>query len=122
MRSYYEDILKDFLPRYFKYRFEFNIRPNWLKNPKTGYNLELDAYSEKGNIAIEVNGTGHYNPKYPNQKEQAQRDQTKETMLRRLGIRFWKLNTATLRRKSNMWANVIENTRLFELHKDGFFY
>jgi len=36
-------------------------RPNFLKNPKTGRNLELDMYDPITKIAIEYNGEGHYN-------------------------------------------------------------
>ena len=35
------------------------IRPNFLKNPKTGRNLELDMYNEELNIAVEYNGIQH---------------------------------------------------------------
>jgi len=38
------------------------IRPNWLKNPKTGHNLEIDIYFPKSKIAIEYNGIQHYIP------------------------------------------------------------
>lgn len=36
------------------------IRPIFLRNPKTGYNLELDGYNEELKIAIEYNGLQHY--------------------------------------------------------------
>lgn len=39
---------------------EVNIRPNFLKNPKTGQNLELDCFYRKKRIAIEYNGSQHY--------------------------------------------------------------
>jgi len=37
-----------------------NIRPNFLKNPITGHNLELDIFDPETNIAIEYNGIQHY--------------------------------------------------------------
>ena len=40
------------------------IRPNFLKNPLTGYNLELDCYNDELKIAIEYQGEQHY--KHPN--------------------------------------------------------
>lgn len=36
------------------------IRPEFLRNPKTGLKLEIDAYSEELNLAIEINGGQHY--------------------------------------------------------------
>ena len=40
------------------YKFR-KIRPNWLKNPKTGQNLELDFYCEELQLAVEYNGRQH---------------------------------------------------------------
>ena len=37
-----------------------SIRPDWLKNPLTGKNLELDLYEEKDKVALEYNGSQHY--------------------------------------------------------------
>lgn len=41
-----------------------SVRPDWLKNPETGHNLELDCYNDDLEIAVEYNGIQHY--KYPN--------------------------------------------------------
>ena len=38
----------------------FCIRPNFLKNPETGRNLELDIYNDELKIAIEYSGKSHY--------------------------------------------------------------
>ncbi len=38
----------------------YTIRPNFLKNPETGRNLELDLYNDEKKIAIEYNGKQHY--------------------------------------------------------------
>ena len=40
------------------------VRPNFLKNPETGRNLELDMYNDDLKIAVEYSGIGHY--VYPN--------------------------------------------------------
>jgi hypothetical protein len=40
------------------------VRPNFLKNPETGRNLELDLYNDELKIAIEYSGSQHY--KWPN--------------------------------------------------------
>jgi hypothetical protein len=37
-----------------------NIRPDFLQNPDTGSNLELDCYNHDLNIALEYNGQQHY--------------------------------------------------------------
>lgn len=36
------------------------IRPNFLKNNVTGYNLELDLYNEELKLGVEYNGAQHY--------------------------------------------------------------
>jgi hypothetical protein len=40
------------------------VRPDFLKNPETGRNLELDCYNEDLKIAVEYSGITHY--QYPN--------------------------------------------------------
>ena len=40
---------------------KFNsVRPDFLKNPETNRNLELDMYCEEMNVAFEYNGCQHY--------------------------------------------------------------
>jgi hypothetical protein len=56
---------------------------SWLRNPKTGYPLELDGYCEELKLAIEYNGIQHYvwpNFFHPTIEEfhaQQERDKTK---------------------------------------------
>ena len=40
------------------------VRPDFLKNPETGRNLELDLYNDELRIALEANGRQHF--VYPN--------------------------------------------------------
>ena len=47
-------------------------RPNFLKNPKTGRHLEIDAYFPDLKLGIEYNGIQHYN--YPNHIHQNRKD------------------------------------------------
>ena len=49
------------LERLFNKPFK-NQRPNWLRNPVTGgnFNLELDCYNEELKLAVEYNGIQHY--------------------------------------------------------------
>lgn len=47
-----------------------SIRPDWLKNPKTGRNLEIDGYNAELQIGFEFNGAQHY--LYPNDFHKSQ--------------------------------------------------
>lgn len=68
------------------------IRPNWLKNPKTGKNLEIDVYSDKLGIGIEYQGYQH--TEFPNKfhktkkefLDQVERDKFKLDKCNELGI------------------------------------
>jgi hypothetical protein len=69
-----------------------NIRPNFLKNPKTGRNLEIDCWSEKYQIGAEYNGIHHY--EFPSAfcsnieefEEQIYRDEIKRQLSEDAGI------------------------------------
>lgn len=54
-----EQICKEFVEFYFQKPFD-KIRPDFLKNPVTGENLELDLYNPDLKLAIEYNGSQHY--------------------------------------------------------------
>jgi hypothetical protein len=49
------------------------VRPDFLKNPETGHNLELDCYSDLHKIACEYNGEQHY--VFPNKFHQNEHHQ-----------------------------------------------
>jgi hypothetical protein len=40
------------------------VRPDFLRNPETGRNLEIDCYNDQLKIGVEYNGIQHY--VYPN--------------------------------------------------------
>lgn len=85
-KSIGETLCKQALRRIFK-NYEFKtIRPNWLKNPETGKNLEIDLYCKELNLGIEYNGLQHYvfpNKFHKTREEfiaQVRRDQFKKKM------------------------------------------
>lgn len=51
-----------------------NYRPDWLKNPNTGFNLELDRYYPEIGLGVEYNGIQH---RKKNDIEQWKRDKIK---------------------------------------------
>jgi len=56
-----EKLTRDILENdVFPGRIFASVRPNWLKNPETGRNLELDCYNESLRLAVEVHGKQHY--------------------------------------------------------------
>jgi hypothetical protein len=73
-------------------------RPSWLKNPKTGYSLELDAYCPELSLALEYNGYQHfvypniYNGSLDSFLEQRKRDEIKENILKEKGIYLIKIS------------------------------
>lgn len=72
--------------------FEWNVRPNFLKNPETGRNLELDCYNAQLQIGLEYSGKQHYiypnifHKSYNEFIEQIRRDQYKVTVCDNAGI------------------------------------
>ena len=50
--------IKKILQNFFGLEFK-KVRPSFLKNPRTGRNLELDMYNNDLSIAVEVNGQQH---------------------------------------------------------------
>jgi len=55
-----EQQCKEFVEFYFQRQF-IKMRPDFLKNPVTGENLELDLFNEELQLGIEYNGAQHYN-------------------------------------------------------------
>lgn len=88
---------KFILEKIFKKKFE-KIRPDWLKNPSTGQNLEADMYNEsiktrlgKG-LICEVDGAqhSHYIPYFHKTKKdfeyQVAKDKWKDAQCEKMGI------------------------------------
>ena len=70
-RSRGETICKKCLESWFKVPFQ-SERPFFLKNPKTGANLELDCWNKDFRLAVEYNGIQHYT--YPNRFHKSEDD------------------------------------------------
>jgi len=68
------------------------VRPNFLKNPKTGRNLELDMYNDQLKIAIEYNGIQHrtyapyFHKSYDDYLGQVDRDNLKKQKCKENGV------------------------------------
>lgn len=86
-----EDICREFLEKYYGKPFN-KVTPDFLKNPITKRNLELDGYNEELKIAFEYNGEQHY--KFPHHfhpdedafRKQIARDNFKIETCNKLGI------------------------------------
>lgn len=69
-----------------------SIRPDFLKYPKTGKNLELDGYNETHNVAFEYQGVQHrkftplFHASYQDFVDQLERDGYKKHRCEELGI------------------------------------
>jgi len=87
-----EGICKEHMERRMGVPFT-RVRPDFLKNPVTGENLELDIYNEDLRLAVEYNGKQHYeynrhfhrgsNDRFQNQQY---RDLIKQQLCRDQGI------------------------------------
>lgn len=82
---------KFILENIFKQPF-VKVRPDFLKNDVTGYNLELDLYNSNLKLAVEINGDQHYKfiPFFHRNKDaftkQRYRDEMKKWKCEQAGI------------------------------------
>ena len=73
---------KDTMIRIYGVPFE-SFRPNWLKNPETNRNMELDCYNDNLKIAVEYNGIQHYTwPNFTNQTREQFLNQVRRDKLK----------------------------------------
>lgn len=67
-------------------RVEYNVRPDWLVNPRTGKNLEIDIYFPDKKVGIEVNSAFH-EIRYQKLKDKFKQDKCAE-----LGIKLYTID------------------------------
>lgn len=98
-----------------------SIRPDFLKYPKTGKNLELDMYNEDLKLALEYDGVHHrkftefFHKTEQDFFNQQDRDQFKEERCRELGI-------VLIRVPDTVKYDDLEEYIKNELDKKGIFY
>lgn len=79
--SYGEQLCRELAKKWFPNKnVLYNYRPIWLKNPKTGRNLELDIFYPDLKLAIEFNGSQH------NFLLQRRKDYIKKFQCKKIGI------------------------------------
>jgi len=72
----------------------WKIRPDFLKNPKTGHNLEIDLFNREVGLGVEVQGIQHYKftPRYHLSEDQFRsqkdRDNMKLSKCQQMGIKI----------------------------------
>jgi len=96
-RNKNEEQCREILQRLTGKKFN-SVRPDFLKNPETNRNLELDMYCEEMNVAFEYNGCQHYHfipggffhPRGEiDFKNQQKRDRFKEIKCKEAGIKLF---------------------------------
>lgn len=92
-RSKGESVCCRFMER--KYGKPFiSVRPNFLKNPETGANMEIDCYNDELKLGIEYNGSQHY--VWPNYTNQTYEDFIKQIRRDRLKVELCDANDVYL--------------------------
>lgn len=63
------------------------VRPQWLKSPHSRYSLELDAYCQVREVAVEYNGKQHYTFKcLEDMHDRVEKDLSKLKQTRKMGV------------------------------------
>lgn len=89
----YENRIRKILTNYFQKEFK-SVRPNWLKNPLSGRNLEIDMFCEDLKLGLEFHGIQHikflphFHKTEQKFKDQLLRDQMKARLCKEHGIKL----------------------------------
>ena len=114
-----EAITRNILQRIFKKQF-ISVRPDFLRNPVTGQNLEIDCYNDELKLGVEYNGKQHeeYVPFFHRYKgnftKQRYRDELKKLMCENNGITLISI-------PSYLPYNKIEPFLINQLNNNGFY-
>lgn len=93
IKKKYETRCRQILEKIFNKSFPC-VRPAWLKNPKTGRNLELDCFCASLNLALEFQGAQHADFSYHFHRTQAAfeyqqwRDEYKRQKCAEMGVKL----------------------------------
>ena len=104
------EIVRDVLPEVEAF---YNVRPDWLKNPMTGKNLEIDIYLPSVNLGFEYNGFQHTTIDMKRGvgidqvKSQYQRDRVKYNLLERQGVHLYVITHEDLKREAWLREQIV---------------
>lgn len=101
--------LKFLLP---EYKSIYNHRPDWLKFPETGHNLELDVFYPELNFAVEINGKQH------RLRYQRKKDQFKWETCRDRGVVLMVINNKQRLKKIRfLLESYLRNTKFTDFNR-----
>jgi hypothetical protein len=110
-----EEICRAYFEQMFGEKF-INVRPNWLKK-SNGYNLELDGYCEKLNLAFEHNGTFHYKNKKRDNSACIKNDKLKLKMCKKYNVYLIVIkhlfNNTPLNKLRNIIINFCKDNKIY---------
>jgi len=113
---------REFLQEYFGLPFKA-CRPLFLRNPETGYNLELDCYEGSLRLAVEYQGPTHYQFVKAFHKteedffEQQRKDRFKAEICKRLGITLIRVPYTTMSDKIGKFIEMRLPQNLIKIKK-----
>lgn len=96
-----------------------NYRPEWLKNPKTGRNLEIDFYLPHIKVAFEIQGPHHYDD-----FNQIENDYIKEKLLEKnkitlIKLSIFQISPSLIRKKIINYTNLHHTYTLLKKHDNN---
>ena len=119
-----EEQFRGFLEGTFGMAFP-RTRPDFLKNPATGRNLELDCFNEVLRLAVEVNGVQHYQftPHFHSSEEaftrQRERDILKARLCQEAGIELITVPSSVPNLPLFLVAELVKRGKLKAHHLGG---
>lgn len=90
----------------------FKVRPNWLKNPATGSNLELDGYCDELKLAFEYQGRQHasnYTQFAGDLENQFVRDKIKRDLCKENGVHLIEIHQPRFYSNKRFFSSVIKD-------------